>query len=364
MKKLILVFLVMIFITAPGFTQEAAGVPEKVKVSLDALLQTRTPNGFFNMRSVNSYFYASQGAVYVNVLFYADLENDREELKAKLEADHAVKMEEYNKFVAKEEKKLEERNKRIREKNRDLPVRDRLPEKTWEKPEAPKLVIPKNYHNLYMRVVQGGKTVQEYKAPMPDDDVANEYYSFGVIIKPGKYDILLNINRFDDSQDGTLLIEQEVPKLTVMDIVTPTRRIENSPPTFYKKVNTLHVAENRFNVVKNSYQVSPSKLEFFPYTDKENKFKVSDTPILTFFVLGVIQPWSIDVKMEVKQGKKKVVAFKVPLMENPYFYQILEFKDKDKKPLAVGDYTLSIALTDNNMKTRRGKVEIPFKIVE
>jgi hypothetical protein len=352
----------MIFTTALGFTQETGSVPEKVKVSLDALLKTRTPNGNFNMQGVNTYFYASQGSVYINVLFTAELETDRKELKTKMEAEHQIKMDEYNKFVAKEEKKLADRNRKIREQNRDLPPSQRLEEKTWKKPAAPELTSRKGYHNLYVRVVQDGNVIQSYKCPMPGDETGTEYYSFGLIVKPGKYDILLNVNRFDDSLDGTLLMETDVPKLTLMDIVTPAKNITNSTPVFFKKINTLHVADKRFNVVTNRFQISPSKLEFYPY--EENKFKAGETPTLTFFILGVNQPWNVEVKLEIKQGKKKVVAFKVPPMQNPYFYQVIEFKDKDKKPLKTGDYLLSIELIDNNQKSRKGELEIPFKIVE
>lgn len=362
MKRPILILLVMIFTAALGFTQEAGGVPESVKVSLDALLQTRAPNGNFAMKGINSYFYASQGSVYVNILFSAELGNDRKELKAKLAADHQTKMEEYNKFVSKEEKKIADKNRAIREKNRDLPPGQRQEEVKWEKPAAPTLSSPNAFHNLYVRVVQDGQAIQRYKCPMPLDDAGAEYFSFGLILTPGKYDILLNVNRFDDSLDGTLLMETEVPNLTLTDIVTPAKNISNSAPVFFKKINTLHVADNRFNVVTNRFQVSPSKLEFYPY--KENTFKAGETPTLTFFILGVNQPWNVEVKLDIKQGKKKVVAFKVPPMQNPYFFQLLEFKDKDKKPLKPGDYLMEIKLIDNNQKSRKGEIEIPFKIIE
>ncbi|MFC2155759.1 hypothetical protein ACFLRB_04635 [Acidobacteriota bacterium] len=364
MKKCMLILFVVIFATALGFAQEDAGIPEKVKVSLDALLKTRTPNGFFNMKGVNTYFYASQGSVYVNVLFSAELEKDRQELKAKIEADHQTKMEEYNKFVAKEEKKLADTNRKIREKNREIPVSQRIDEKTWEKPDAPKLDLEKTYHNLFLRVCQDGTAVQKYKSPMPQDEEKTEYYSFGLIMTPGKYDILLNVNRFDDSQDGTLLIEVDVPNLTLTDIVTPQKNIMNSTPVFFKKINTLHAADKRFNVIKNRYQVTPFSLEFYPYIGDGNLFKVGETPTLTFFILGVNQPWDVEVKLDIKEGKKKAVSFKVPPMKNPYFFQPIEFKDKDKKALKAGDYSLSISLTDNNQKSRKGKIEIPFKIVD
>ncbi len=363
MKKLILIVLSMMFIAALGFSQEA-GVPEKVKVSLDALLKTRTANGVFNMQSIDSFFYASTDFVFVNVLFSAELENYRNELKAKKEAEHTKLMEEYNAFVEKEEKKLEETNKKIREKNKTLQASKQEAEKTWEKPAAPELVLPKAFHNLYTRVVQDGNIIQSFKSPIPGDEIKADYYSFALILKPGQYDILVNINCFDDSQDGTLLIPLTVPNLTVADIVAPAKKIANSTPIFYKKINTLNTADERFTVVKNCYQVSPYKLELYPYIGKEYSFKASDTPILTFFILGVNQPWNVEVQVEIKQDKKKVVAFKIPPMENPYFFQLLEFVDKDKKPLAPGGYTLYIALTDNNQKSRQGVLEIPFKIIE
>jgi hypothetical protein len=67
--------------------------------------------------------------------------------------------------------------------------------------------------------------------------------------------------------------------------------------------------------------------------------------------------------MVIKKGKKKIVVFKTTPFQAPYFFQKLEFK-KDKKPLPAGDYLLLINLVDNNKKGRKGKIEIPFKIVE
>lgn len=364
MKKLILSFVLLMFVLTLGFSQGTGTVPEKVTVSLDALLKTRTPNGIFNMKSINSYYFAAQGAVYVNVLFAAEIEESYAKLKAAKDAEHEKRMAEYNAFVEKEEKKLEEQNKKIREKNKSLQASKRIPEKTWEKPEAPKLVYPKAFHNLYMRVVRKEKVVQQYKAPMPTDEGKAEYYSFGLILEPGEYDLLLNVNCYDDSQDGTLLVELDVPKMRVEEIITPARKITFSPAVFYKKINTLHQVEQRFTVVKDCYQVSPYKQEFYPFLDKENKFKASDTPTLSFFIMGVNQPWNVKVDMEVKQGKKKVVAYKVPPMQNPFFFQPIEFKDKDNKPLPAGDYILNIKLQDNNVRIRRGDIQVPFKIVE
>ena len=50
MKKCMLILFVIIFAAFLGFAQEDTGIPEKVKISLDALLKTRTPNGNFNMK--------------------------------------------------------------------------------------------------------------------------------------------------------------------------------------------------------------------------------------------------------------------------------------------------------------------------
>ncbi len=363
MKKLISILFVVMFIGVLASAQQS-GVPEKVAISLDALLKTRTSNQVFNMKSVHSYFFASQNSVYVNVLFTADIEKDWKDLKTKVEAEHETRMAEYNKFVEREQKKLEEANKKIREKNRDLPMSQRMPEKTWEKPAPPELIYPGAYHNLFIRVVQDGQTIQQYKSPIPFNDEETEYYSFGLILAPGKYTLLMNINRYDDSLDGTLLVELEVPKLTVTDMVAPAKEITMSTPIFYKKVNTLNVVENRFTVAKNCYQIDPIKQGYHPYIDSEYKFKSSDSPILTFFISGVNPPWNVEVKMSVNEGKKKLVSFKVPAMENPYFFQPVEFIDKDKAPLKPGDYVLSISLTDNNNKTRKGEIEIPFKIID
>ncbi|MCK4763660.1 MAG: hypothetical protein KAW12_15775 [Candidatus Aminicenantes bacterium] len=362
MKKLFLTFVLSMFVLTLAFSQGTA-VPEKVSISLDALLKTRTSNGGFNMKNIGSYFFAAQGAVYVNVLFAAELEETYGQLKAKKDADHEKKMAEYNAFVENEEKKLEERNKKIREKNKSLQESKRRPEETWEKPEAP-LPYAKAYHNLYLRVVRKGKVVQQYKSPMPTADKKAGYYSFGLILEPGKYELLLNVNCHDDSQDGTLLVELDAPKMTVMEIITPARKISFSTPTFYKKINTLHQVEERFTVVKDCYRVSPYKQEFYPYLDKENKFKASDTPTLSFFIMGVNQPWNVNVKLEVKQGKKKIVAYKVPPMTNPFFFQPIEFKGEDKKPLPAGDYVFHVSLVDDEIRIRKGKIEVPFKIVE
>lgn len=363
MRKLTSILLMILSSAAFGLAQQT-GIPERVTVSLDALLKTRTSNQVFNMKHVASYFYVSQGAVYVNVLFTADLDEDRATLIEAAKADREKRLAEYNEFVAREKKKLEERNKKIRERNRNLPMSQREEEKTWEPPPAPESTAPRAFHNLYLRLVKDGQAVQRYKSPMPFDEEETEYYSFGLILEPGKYDLLANINRYDDSQDGTLLVELDVPRMTLAELVTPQKKIEIATPVFYKKVNTLNEVENRFTVVKNCYQVSPFKQEFYPYTGADNTFKASENPYLTFFVLGVPQPWDIAVKMEIQQGKKKVVAFKIPAMNNPYFFQPLEFKDKDNKPLPPGDYLLSLKLTDNNQKSRNGEIELPLKIIE
>lgn len=363
MKKLMLVVLVIMFMVIQGFPQEA-GVPEKVKVSLDALLKTRASNQVFNLRGIDSHFYVLQGAVYVNVLFSADLEADIAESKAKLEADQAVKMDEYNKFVENEQKKIDEANKKIREKNLNLPEAKKIPEKTWEKPAPPELILPQTFHNLFMRVVQDGKVIQHFKSPMPYSDEKTEYYSFPLILNPGQYDLLINVDRTDDAKDGTLLITLDVPKMTLADLVTPNKDILVSPATFYKKTVPIEQTENRFAVIKNCYDIAPCGQEYYPYTDATYRFKATETPTLAFFIMGFDQPaWNVTVDMEVQQDKKKVTTFKVANMENPYFFQPITFK-KGEEPLAAGDYVMIISLTDANKKSRKAKLEIPFTIVD
>jgi len=329
-----------------------SSIPESVKNSLDGLLKTRTANGVFNIQYKNSYFWALEKAVYVNLLFGTDLDNDVTEMKSQLKKK-------YDEKVAAEMKKLEGINKKIR-KEED--------KKKWE---PPALAYPETFHILYMRVLQGGVVVQEYRARVPVDGDAAAYYSFGTILAPGEYDVLLNISRVDNSRDGTQIIKLVVPELTLMDITKPRKDLQISTPVFYGEVKQLLQPETRFSVVKNKYENGPAQLDFFP--NSGNSFKNSDKPTLTFFILGAVavqsaEPWNISASIEIRSGKERVAKFAELKLGNPYFYQPIEFvkKDKDKTtPLPAGDYTLAIELKDNNQSGQaKGTFEIAFKIFE
>lgn len=375
MKKIFLVLLLFVFVASVSYAQEAAAsqqkdsdIPDNVKISLDALLKTRTSNQVFNMEFLHDYYFALQSApqkVYVSILFSAALDDDARELKKAEDEKYTKSVTEYTSFVEQKKKEIEEENKKIEISNKGKQKSKQLPLKTWEQPPEPEKKERGHFHNLYMRVVKDGNTVQKFKAPVPYDGKKSEYYSFGLILEPGSYDILLNVNRYDDSQDGTLLIELVVPQLTLMDLVKPQKSIETSKPIFYKEMKSALAVEKRFTVLKNQYQVG--KQIFEPVVGKEVVFKASDMPILTFFVTGAAkmvnnQPqWNITPGLEIKQGKKIIVVFKTEALRAPYFFQKLEFKMGDKN-LPAGDYTLHVKLKDNNSKGRIGKIEIPFKI--
>jgi hypothetical protein len=334
--------------------QEAAkvSIPENVTISLDGLQKTRTANGVFNIKYQNAYFWALEKSVYVNLVFTADLDRDAAATKD-------MKKKQYDEWVAGEMKKLEEINKKIKKEEE---------KKKWE---PPALVYPQAFHILYMRVVKGSQVIQEYHAPIPVDDEKSEYYSFGTVLEPGEYDMLVDINRIDNSSDGTQIFKINVPELTVMDIMKPREKLEISTPVLYADVKQLMEAEPRFTVVKNKYQIGPAMQDFIPWGDRP--FKNSDRPTLTFFVLGaaVVQsaePWNISAILEIHKGKDVVAKFEALKLTNPYFYQPIEFVKKEKDastPLPAGDYSLSIALKDNNQGGKaKGSFEIPFKIIE
>ncbi|MCK4836139.1 MAG: hypothetical protein KAT17_05860, partial [Candidatus Aminicenantes bacterium] len=276
-------------------------------------------------------------------------------------------MDEYNQFVENKLKELEEENKKIAAENEGKQKGKQRPLKTWEKPPAPEIPVLSSFHNLYLRVVKEGNIIQRFKSPVPFDEKETEYYSFGLILEPGKYDILVNIDRYDNSSDGTLLIELDVPKLTLMDLVSPLGQLEYSRPIFYREMMKSRIVEKRFTVLKNKYQVGQQL--FFPIIGKEIQFKANESPTLTFFIKGAAkvennQPqWNVSTQMEIRQGKKKILIFKVPSLNTPYFFQKLEFK-KGNNFLPAGDYLLFVGLSDNNQAGKKAKIEIPFKLIE
>jgi len=377
MKKIIFVVLMVLIFVFLGVAQktsvdstEDAAVPDNVNISLDALLKTRTSNQVYKMKFVDDFYFTLQTApdkVYANVLLNAEVDEDIKVLKAEIEKKFQAVKTKYDTFVENKLKEVEEENKKIENDNKGRQKDKRIPKKTWEKPPAPEIKYPASYHNLYLRVVKDGKIIQRFKSPVPFEKTKLEFYSFGLILKPGKYDILININRYNDTQDGTLLIEMTVPSITLRDLVAPMNQLENSEPNFYKKMSAVRSVEQRFTVLRNRYQVGQQL--FFPYTGKELFFKASESPALAFFIKGAAnivnnQPqWNLTANIEFVKGKKKVVVFKTEPFQAPYFFQKLVFK-KGEKPLPAGDYMLSINLIDNNKKGRKRKIEIPFKIVE
>jgi hypothetical protein len=376
MKKVTLVILLIGILAVSCFAQESQAakseLPENVKIGLDALLKTRTSNQEFNIKNINSYFYVTQGFVYTNILFSADLDNDAKELKDQIQSNFDKKKAEYDTFVETKQREIVELNKKIEKKNQSIQKSKRIPLKTWTATPAPQLMFPPAYHHLYLRVVKDGNIEQNFKAPMPLKGDKAEYYSFGLILKPGKYDILINITRFNNTQDGTYLFEVEVPKMTLQDIIVPQKKIGNSTPVFYSKVNTLRTVDNRFTVSKNKYQIAPSKLELFPIISEGNELKVGDSPNLSFFLIGATMgqsnpPWNVTASLKIKQGKKTITKFNDIAMNNPYFFQLIEMtktvKNKKEK-LTPGEYMLEIQLKDNNSKGAKGVIEVPFKITE
>ncbi len=379
MIKRLLIFIFILTFALVGFSQDKdtesgvtkSDVPERIVASLDGLFKTGTSNNIYNLKHLDTYYYVLQKSVFVNVLITAELDKKTEELESVLkEKYNDVKMK-YETYVAEMEKKTAEENLKIEAKNKKIKDENKkLQLKTFEKPEAPVYKKPDSFFNLYLRVVKDGETVQKFKSDIPyNGSVDLEYLSFGLILEPGKYDLLIAVDTYDDTEDGTLLAKIEVPKLTLVDITAPRKNIESSRPVFYKRINTLLEAEKRFTVVKNSYQIGIMKQKFYPYTGSKYEFRSGDTPILTFFMKGTKMvrknpPWDLTGNISIFKGKKKVTVFKPVKLGNPYFFQPINLVGKGKKKLPVGEYTLSIGLIDNNQNGLKGKVLIPFSIVD
>ncbi|MBN2345174.1 MAG: hypothetical protein JXO51_02210, partial [Candidatus Aminicenantes bacterium] len=344
--------LLLLALCLPSQEAAKASMPERVRNSLDGLQKTRTANGVFDIRYLNSFFWALEKSVYVNVLFRADLDADVAVIKEGIKKK-------YDEKVAAEMKKLEETNRKIK-KEED--------KKKWQ---APPLEYPEHFHDLYMRVLRGGQSLQEYRSHVPCSGDAAEYYSFGTVLEPGEYEILININRCDNTLDGTQRFTVSVPELRLSDIVAPRRELATSKPVFYTELKQLLEPESRFTVVKNKYQIGPAAQDFYPWGDRP--FRGTDRPILTFFILGAAmvqgaEPWDISAVLEIRGTDKAVAKFEPVKLGNPYFYQPIEFGKKENGkgvPLPAGDYELLIGLTDNNQGGKvTGTVRIPLRIVE
>jgi len=377
-KRILLISLILIF-ALTGLAQETGvdstktqnDVPEKVQLSLAGLLKTRTSNNVYNLKLLDTYFYVLQKSVFVNILFTADLDAKTEELEKGIKDKFNVIKDKYDKYVTEMEKRTAEENVQIEEQNKKIADdTKKIALKTYNKPPAPVYNKRKSYHNMYLRVVRDGVEYQKFKSLVPYDGSGDlEYLSFGLILEPGKYDILVVVDAFDDSEDGTLLAEIEVPKLTLSDIAAPKKNLDNSRPVFYKKVSSLLEAEKRFTVVKNNYQIGIVKQKFSPYTGREYKFRSGDAPILAFFLKGakMVQknpPWDIMANISILKGKKKVSVFKPVKLQNPYFFQPVKISGQKNKKLEEGEYSLLIEIIDNNMKGSKGKIVLPFVVIK
>ncbi len=349
------VLLLMVFILGAILpAQEAVrfSVPEQVKNSLDGLKKTRTANGVFQIKFQNAYFWALENSVYVNITITADLDRDAAGMKEQIKKQ-------YDERVAAEMKKLEEVNRKIK-KEED--------KKKWE---PPALTYPEYFHDLYLRVLQNGQVLQEYRSHVPCDAEAAVYYSFGTVLDPGDYEVLLDINRTDNSLDGTLLFPLQVPALRLSDITRPAAELSISTPVFYAQVTQLLQPEIRFSVVKNKYQIGPAMQDFFPWGARP--FRSKDSPTLAFFILGAAmgqgaEPWNIEAVLEIRRGKETEAKFEALKLSNPFFFQPIELVKMNKNantPLPAGEYILDIKLKDNNQGGKaKGSVEIPFTISE
>jgi|GEM_PF-2232363 len=377
-KKILILSLILIF-TLIGFAQEKtddtgeikSDVPEKVLLSFDGLIKTRTSNNIYNIKKLDTYFYVLQKSVFVNFIFTADLEAKIDELeKAQKEKFDAVKVK-YETYITEMEKKTAEENIMIEGKNKKIKDKaKKIALKTFEKPQPPVYKKRESFHNLYLKVMKDGAEHQKFKSPIPYSGSGDlEYFSFGLILEPGKYELLIVIDSYDNSEDGTLLAELEVPKLTLSDIAASRKSLETSRPVFYKKVSTLVEAEKRFTVVRDNYQIGIIKQKFSPYTGTAYKFKSGDSPVLTFFLKGskMVQknpPWDLTANISILKGKKKAATFKPVKLQNPYFFQPVKLIGMKNAELAEGNYSLRIDLIDNNMKGLKGKVVIPFDVIK
>ncbi len=350
----IFIFFIFSFMLFSQQQKDSQGkIPEIVEKEFESLSKG-VENNLFSIQHLKDYFWALQTSVYVNVSFKAELLKDVERIKSKIKVK-------YDEAVSKKKKIIEERNKKIKDEEKKL---------KWEPPKFED-VIPKTFHGLYLRVFKDGKLVQHYKAPVPYDKEPENFYSFGLILEPGNYELHLIIaDIVYKEKAASKIIKLEVPDVTFKALIKRRGKLSTTEPVFYKKVLQLLEENKQFTVDKNSYQIGPARLVFYPYL--KNEFKVEDKPTLAFFIYGTSpvlvrgsnQPqWNIEAKIKIKNDKgKDVLKFKPITLKNFYFYQQISFST-EKKKLEKGQYKLIIELLDKNNR-RKGKLEIPFSIME
>ncbi len=379
MKKTILIFGFILIIALTGFAQnndvdknEAKNdVPKRVSLGLDGLLKTGTSNNVYNLKQLDTYYYVLQKSVFVNFLFTADLDEKIAELEKGLKEKVNADKIKYDNYVAEMEKKTAEENIKIEKKNKKIKdISKKIPLKAFEKPAPPVFKKRASYFNLFLKIMRNGAEYQKFKSEVPYDGSGDvKYFSFGLILEPGEYDLLISVDAFDDSEDGTLLAGIKVPKMTLTDIAAQRKVLGNTRPVFYKKVSTLIKPEKRFTVIRDNYQIGIMKQKFEPYTGNAYKFRSGDAPILTFFLKGAGMvrknpPWDLTAKISILKGKKKLASFKAVKLHNPYFFQPIKLIGQKNKELTEGKYSLSIDILDNNVKGLKGKVVIPFDVIK
>ncbi len=361
-KKVVILALVLLFVGfgfvyAENKNAQKTGneiLQELVDEEFAKLEKTGAENNIFNIQYLKSFYWSLQSNVYVNVAFKADLEQDVKRIKSEIETK-------YNQAVARKKEIIAKQNKKIKKEENKI---------KWEPPKLEE-VMPKTFHAFYVRVFKDGKLIQKYKAPIPYDEKPLEFYSFGVILEPGEYELHVVIaDAVYKKVAGSKIMKITVPDLTVKALMKKRSKLSTSEPVFYKAVKQLMQENKLFTVDKNCYEIGPMKLIFYPYIGTV-AFKGTDKPVLTFYVFGTTpalirgsnQPqWDVEAKLSVLKDGKAVLKFKPIKMKNPYFFQTLEFLRKDKKPLEPGDYTLKINLLDKNNR-KKGEVKIDFKII-
>jgi len=108
------------------------------------------------------------------------------------------------------------------------------PKKTFM---PPTLAYPPAFHLMY---VASSKTATSSKntGEHPLDDQKTEYYSFGIVMNPGDFDVYMVVNRTDNLQYGTRIMKLTVPQLTITDILKPKAKLEIFHPRSTRKTTS------------------------------------------------------------------------------------------------------------------------------